>query len=543
MNYIKSAYERLPFQTKVMTLTTLLIFSIFVALSFYIHSIMAQTIETEIGEKALAVSSTIAQSSEIVDAFDAEDPSALIQPLTKSIQEEIGAEYIVVGNKDEIRYAHVLEDRIGKKMVGDDNERALQEGKSYISKKKGSLGLAVRGKSPIIQNGEVIGVVSVGYLLSDIKTMIFEKNKPIIFLFLCFLLIGMLGTVLIGRHLKKLLFQMEPHEIATSLLQKKAILQSAKEGIIAVDTDNKITLFNDSAKDILEMNISAEHEIIGKPLTDFTDIPLLEKAKDVDPNEDREFILEHDIVLMNMYSLVEKNIQYGAVATFRRKTELENVTRELSTIKQYTDGLRAQTHEFTNKLHTISGLLQLNHVEEALAFIREDHHQPLHPQTIEMETIEDPAIQALLIAKWHQANEKGIQLIVHQDSQLEKLPSPIYRDVMLKVIGNLIDNAYQAVNDAPAVSLFVTDIGKDIILEVDDNGPGIPVGNEETIFNDGYTTKKGPNHGTGLYIVKKAVTLLSGHVFLESGELGGARFIVTIPKEEPEDAKNKRYDY
>src|SRR5699024_11718984 len=76
----------------------------------------------------------------------------------------------VIGNQDEIRYAHPLEDRIGKQMVGDDNERALQKGESYVSRSKGSIGLSIRGKTPIIKDGEIVGVVSVGYLLDDINT-------------------------------------------------------------------------------------------------------------------------------------------------------------------------------------------------------------------------------------------------------------------------------------------------------------------------------------------------------------------------------------
>src|SRR5699024_8113996 len=119
----------------------------------------------EVGKKALATSTTISNSPTIINAFDEEDPSAQIQAYTKSIQDKIDAEFIVIGNQDEIRYAHPLEDRIGKQMVGGDNERALQKGESYVSRSKGSIGLSIRGKTPIIKDGEIVGVVSVGYLL------------------------------------------------------------------------------------------------------------------------------------------------------------------------------------------------------------------------------------------------------------------------------------------------------------------------------------------------------------------------------------------
>jgi len=532
MRSFKTAYDRFPFQTKVMLLMTLLIFSIFIVLTVYIFHTMQQSIKEEIGEKALAVSETIAHSPDTVEGFEEKEPSKTLQPLANSIQKEIDAEYIVIGNTEEIRYAHPMEDRLGEKMVGDDNERALEKGESYVSEKEGSLGPAIRGKSPVIHDGNIIGVVSVGYLLSDVNAIIWNKNQPILLLFVLFLLVGMGGAVFIGKHLKRLLFQMEPQEIAISLMQKDAILESAKEGIVAVDTANTITSINESAKEILNIEHLTEQKLIGQSLSSFTSISLLEKASDHKPNQDREVILEQAIVLMNIYSLIENEEQYGAVAIFRRKTELENVTKELMNIKQYANGLRAQTHEFTNKLHTISGLLQLNHVEEALTLIQENFNQQLQIPGERAKFIDDPSIQALIVAKQYQAKEKGIQFSLQEESQLNGTVSSVYQDVLLKVVGNLLDNAFQAVMHSPEVSLFMTDMGEDIIIEVDDNGSGISAGQEETIFQEGYTTKTSNDNGKGLSIVQKAVHLLQGRIFIEPSELGGARFVVIIPKED-----------
>src|SRR5699024_10088154 len=148
-------------------------------------------------------------------------------------------------------------------------------------------------------------------------------------------------------------------------------------------------------------------ELIGQSLSHFTSVSLLDKASDRRPNQDREVILEQDIDLMNIYNLIKKEERFGAVAIFRRKTELENVKKELTNIQQYADGLRAQTHEFTNKLHTISGLLQLNHVEEALSLIQENFNQQTQVSESNREEIKDPAIQALLTAKQYQAEAQG----------------------------------------------------------------------------------------------------------------------------------------
>jgi len=527
----KKAYNRLRFQTKVMILTSVLIFIIFIALSVYIQSIIAQNIEDEVGQRALAVSNTIAQSQEIIAAFDEDHPEQTIQPLTKAIQEEIGAEFIVVGNTNEVRYSHSHEDRIGKQMVGDDNERALLHGESYASKREGSLGSSIRGKSPIIKDNEIIGVVSVGYLLDDVKEIAREKNQPILFLLITFLGIGILGSIFIAKHLKKLLFNMEPDEIAESFLQKEAILQSTKEGIIAVDDHNRITLLNESAKAILQMEGTSDSEFIMQPLDSVADIPLLQYVEQGQSMEDREVIFGNDIVLMNIFAIKEGMQTFGVVATFRRKTDLEKVTKELSTIKQYTEGLRSQTHEFSNKIHTILGLLELGHHEEAMDFIRQDYDIQTTRHHALIDTIDEPAVQGLLIAKYNQANEKGIDFTLSEDSQLSKLTSIPYRDVILKVLGNMIDNAFHAVKDNPTVTVFMTDIGQDIIIEIDDNGPGIDVEEEQYIFTYGFSTSGEEGRGTGLYLVKQAVTLLNGDVFIEASELKGTRFVIIIPKE------------
>lgn len=535
MRTLKKAYDRLRFQTKVMMLTTILIFVIFIALSIYIRTVIAENIKEEVSEKALAVSNTISENTEIIDAMDNEEPEKIIQPLTKSIQEQIGAEFIVIGNANEIRYSHTLADRIGKTMVGDDNERALNNGETYVSEQVGSLGLSIRGKSPIIKDGNVIGVVSVGYLIDNINEKIAQKNRAIITLFIVFLIIGVTGSLFIARHLKKLLFHMEPHEIAEEHLQKEAILKSTKEGIIAVNSNNHITLLNDSAKEMLQLERYQYNDIIGKPLQSIIELPLLHDEQ-MPFLQDGEFIMNNEIVLMNTFALQDNQKRFGAVATFRKKTDLEKFTKELSTIKQYTEGLRAQTHEYANKIHTILGLLQLDHKDAAIDFIRSDTEIRDTRRHVMTDAIEDPVIEGLFIAKMNIANEKGVQFNINKDSHLGNLISFRYRDVLLKVLGNIIDNAFYAVNNNPQVEVFITDIGKDIVMEIDDNGPGIQPADEAHIFDHGFSTKHKNGHGNGLYLVKKAVSLVGGEIFLEAGVWNGARFVVIIPKEGEVDA-------
>ena len=101
-----------------------------------------------------------------------EDPASIINPIAVSIQQATGAEFIVVGNMEEIRYAHPIAEQIGKKMIGEDSERALRYGESYVSKAIGSLGSSLRAKVPVYLDGEIVGVVSVGFLTEELQNII-----------------------------------------------------------------------------------------------------------------------------------------------------------------------------------------------------------------------------------------------------------------------------------------------------------------------------------------------------------------------------------
>ena len=192
------------------------------------------------------------------------------------IQEVTGAEFIVVGNVEEIRYAHPIPELIGEKMIGKDNERALHSGESYVSKATGSLGSSLRAKVPVKLDGEIVGVVSVGFLVDDIQSIIRNYSKE---LWTVLLLIGaaaLFGAVFLASYIKKTLYGLEPEEIAYLLFQKEKILQSTHEGILAVDQNGMITMMNTAAENIIDGQEAEENEYLGKSVNrvlPFSEIP------------------------------------------------------------------------------------------------------------------------------------------------------------------------------------------------------------------------------------------------------------------------------
>ncbi|WP_332633388.1 sensor histidine kinase [Halalkalibacter flavus] len=535
--YLNKPKTKLNLKLKMTFLIVILIIGMFSIVGLFLQYFLSDTLETQLGERALSVAESVAQIPELKDAFGLDNPSAVIQPLVSPIREATGAEFIVVGNRNEIRYAHPNPDQIGNKMVGEDNDRALIHGESYVSKAVGSLGQSIRGKVPVIsREGEIIGVVSVGFLNEDVQSIVKNYSQELWYVLLAIVGVGMIGAVLIANYIKKLLFGLEPEEISHLLLQKETILQSTHEGIIAVNKDGTITMMNAAAKRLISSNRKETDQLIGRPILEvLPNSKLHEVLERGESQYNKELLLGNHIVLVNRVPIYYDNMLIGAVSTFRNKTEIEKLTKELTRVKQYADALRAQTHEFSNKMYTILGLIQLEKSEEAVDFIRRESNIQQKWIRFLVEKVPDPLVNAILLGKLNQANEQRVRLTIDPESRLTYRLSDKKREALVTVLGNLIENAIDAVknNSEPKrdVSIFFTDIGEEIVFEIEDAGKGVPSDFALDIFKQGFSTKEGSHRGIGLALTKQVLTEIDGDIFLEEGELGGACFVVIIPKD------------
>lgn len=526
------AFIRFNLRGKMIALISILIICIFIIFAFFLHWFITETTEEQLGKRALSVANSVAWIPEVREAFHLEDPASVIQEIVTPIQQQTEAEFIVVGDVESIRYSHPQPEKIGKRMVGEDNDRALLHGETYVSTAEGSLGLSIRGKTPIYSaDGDIIGLVSVGFLNDDIQEIIKEQTSPLWLSLALMISLGLIGAVFIANHIKKLLHNMEPEEISQLVVQKEAILQSTHEGIIAVDTNGLVTMMNTKAQQLLFIKPGIENDYENKPLEDW--LPHTRQMLDK-PVHDKEMILGDTVVLVNQTPIHSKEEKLGTVLTFREKTELEGVIHELSRVKQYANAQRAQTHEFSNKLYTILGLLQLEQPEEAIDFIKKNQQIGQSWERSLTERIAEPIIHAILQGKLNQANELGVKMTIHPDSSLTYSFSEEEKDVLLTVLGNIIENAIEAVkNQAPdkrRVSILFTDIGEDIMIEVEDSGSGIRKEDEPYLFDQGFSTKKGSHRGNGLALSRQAINQIGGYILLEDSDLGGACFSIILPK-------------
>lgn len=521
---------RFSLRGKMILLISLLIATVSLLFAFLLHELLSDTIEDQVGKRALSIAHSVAEISELQDAFALEDPAAIIQDIVAPIMDKTEAEFIVVGNLEGIRYSHPDPEKIGDEMVGGDNERALRYGESYVSKQRGTLGLSIRGKVPVYKDGEIVGVVSVGILNNSVQTLIDHRSRSLWLTLGLVLLIGIAGAVLISSYIKRLLGNMEPEEISSLYTRQQAILQSTHEGILATDASNRITLINAAAKEILDDSPEA---VPGGSADSLLPVP-----EDSDEAyQGREMVLGNQTVVANRTPIAGSGAYAGSVITFRRKSDLQKITEELSRIRQYANTQRAQTHEHSNKMHIILGLLINGRSDEAIDYIRKENSMQTGQLKFLEEHLSDPLIQALLQGKQSRAAELGIRLSINPDSRLSHELSEARQDALLTALGNVIENAFEAVREKPggkrAVSVYFTDLGNDVLFEVEDTGGGVAPGNFDRLFRSGFSTKNGESRGIGLALSRQSLLEAGGEITYEEGE-SGACFIISIPKKEEE---------
>src|SRR5712692_7507919 len=257
--------------------------------------------------------------------------------MAERIRHATGASFVVVANLQGIRYSHPDPAKIGKKLSTDPSIPLT--GGTYVGVQTGSLGKSVRAKVPIYGvGGEVIGLVSVGLLEKRVTAHLISDLPVILIPPALGLLLGVAGSFLLARRIKRQTFGLEPDEIATLLEHREAMLHGIREGAVAVDTRGHVTLVNDEAKRLLGLDSSA----IGKHLAE--SVPS-GRVRDVllgtVDRPDQVVLVDDHVLVVNRMPVSVRGQEIGAVITLRDRTELEGLLRELDDVRSLAEALRA----------------------------------------------------------------------------------------------------------------------------------------------------------------------------------------------------------
>jgi two-component system CitB family sensor kinase len=521
---------RLSTQIVVLQLAIVLLI---VGVGFAVSYVRARDdLDARAGSQSLAIARTVASIPSVIRAFSLPHPAAVIDPIAERIRRMTGASFVVVANREGVRYSHPNPKMIGVSLLHDpgENPAPVLAGGTFVGAQPGSLGRSMRAKVPVRNaKGAVIGLVSVGVLEKSVSASLWGDLPVLLIPPLLGLLLGGAGSFLLARRIKRQTFGLEPDEIATLLEQREAMLHGIREGAIATDALGRVTLLNDEAQRLLGLGADA----VGRRLDE-----LVPSGRVADvllgrlDGADQVILVGDRVLVANRMPVDLRGRRIGAVVTLRDRTELEALLRELADVRGLADALRSQDHEFAHRLHVIGGLIELGRYEEAVQFI---NRSSLLQQTLAesvIGSVGDPIVAALLLGKAAVASERGVELSVSASSRLPEDLGDVRG--LITVLGNLIDNAIDSVAALPGgegrVEVSLEIARGELEIRVRDTGTGVDPAISEEIFRDGFTTKVAAGaarRGLGLALVSQEVRRRGGRIAVESD--GGAVFTVLLP--------------
>jgi len=510
-----------------------------------------QRVSGEYGQRALAIARTLAADPEVrseVSRYSsatrspgAESDRALaaapLERIAADTWAHTGALYVVVTDDTGIRLAHPQLGRLGE-MVSTDPSAALH-GSEVVVQQRGTLGESVRAKVPVRQpdSDQVVGEVSVGISTAAVHEQLLRDLRRAGVLAGFALLAGVLGSMLLARRWHGLTLGLQPPELAELVREQAAVLHGIGEGVVAVDTRWRTTVVNDEARRLLGIDGTAGTGVDELGLTPrIAEVFRAAQARPVPA------AVGDRLLVVTARTVSREGRELGAVLSVRDRTDVESLTRQLDAVQSMSTVLRAQRHEFANRLHLLSGLLHGGRAHEASQYIDELLGSgPLGAALPGMDALRDPYLQAFLAAKAAHARESGVELRLGPNTWVDaNLVAPV--DVTT-VLGNLLDNAIEAARVGAPLASRVVEVelvqeGSTLHIAVADSGAGVPDDLLESIFAEGVSTRADNGapggRGVGLALSRQVARVLGGDVVLASpggGDmpLSGAEFIARLP--------------
>lgn len=500
-----------------------------------------QQLAAEVGAKSLAVAQSLAVDatlrSAVTDESGTDDPpqaavlvNGTVQKFAEDVRQRTGALFVVVTDKAGFRLAHPNPQELGKP-VSTSPEEALA-GREVTVQQVGTLGASVRSKVPVWSpdGGRVVGEVSVGYSMDDVFDSLRRSVVPIAGVALAALGIGLAASALLTRRLRALTLGLEPEEIGELVQDQEVVLHGVEEGVLGIAPDGRITVCNVKASRLLGLDAGA----VGKTAVE-AGLPAAVLGLMETPAVEGlpvQLVVDQAVLVVSARKVARGKADLGWVLMVRDQTDVQALSRQLDAVGALSTALRAQRHEFANRLHTVSGLLDIGDTGAAADYLRRTLETgPLKYPVQHADRLQDTYLQAFVGAKSAQAAERGVLLRIGEETAIRgQLTDP---QNTTAVLGNLIDNAVSAAirsgRDNPWVEIELLGDGADLHLTVSDSGDGIAE-NVDDPFAEGATASGGPEggpvlgrgEGLGLTLSRQIARLGGGDVWIiSSGRPGG----------------------
>ncbi|MDR3080619.1 MAG: sensor histidine kinase, partial [Streptomyces sp.] len=439
------------------------------------------------GHQAMAVASSVADSPSVRAAIRTSDPRGTLQPYALQVQRHTGVDFVTIMDPKGIRWTHPNPSLIGERFLGH-TERALK-GETFTETYTGTLGPSVRAVAPIHDGGRIVGLVSAGIKVDTVSARVREQVTTLLGVASGALTLGGIGTYVINARLRRSTHGMNATELSHMHDYHQAALHAVHEGLLMLDGQFRVALINDGGRELLGVT----GEVVGHSVADLgLPTPLTSALLSSAPRVDEVHLTATRVLVVNT-SPVSGGEKRGTVVTLRDVTRLQSLMGELNSERGFTQALRSQAHEAANRLHTVVSLIELGRAQEAVEFATAELElaQALTDQVVA--AVDEPVLAALLLGKAAQANERGVELVVSQDSRIDDglLPPSIPARDLVTILGNLIDNAMDAAQGSVGARVTVTaySVGTELVLRVSDTGAGVDPAHAEAVFERGWSTK------------------------------------------------------
>ncbi|MFD1213148.1 ATP-binding protein [Arthrobacter sp. GCM10027362] len=517
-------------------------------------------------QRMLSLAVAVADSPFVLDAVRSPSPTRVLQPYVEDIARDTPVDFITIMAPDGTRFTHPDPEQIGRKYIG--SIETARRGRPATEVFAGTLGPSVRAIVPVKDaSGSVKALVAAGVTVTNVAVAVNARVPFVILTGLAILALSTLVSWLISRYLRRVTLGWGPEQLSSIFVSYESLLHSVREGLLMVDPQGRLVLYNDHAARLLDLPLREP----GSPPMDVASLPLPQdlrqlllsgrQARDEHyATEDRILVVSQDPALpppgrpgprpRTASDAGSAGQRLGTVAILRDHTEIQSLAGEVESMRTLANALRAQTHEHSNRLHTIVSLIELGRGDEALQFAARDLQQSQQLTDEVVAAVDEPFVTALLVGKAAQANELGINLGITAGSigvPAAGVPAGARRldpADLVTIVGNLLDNAFDAVTVAgpgPAGDTGVQEVkevsvdfltGPDRLwIEVRDNGPGLSGEALHRAFELGYSTKPAgaQGRGVGLALVRQAVKRLQGEITVENDD--GTVFTVSLPLE------------
>ena len=527
--YTLGSIQKMSFRFQIILIVTL---ALFLGVAGSLINVQSETKRRD--QNLQNVAEAIAQSPLLsVKSSDAVNSAVLTEYLDSLRDTLEDIDVISVVNTESLRLYHSNHELIGS--VYDGTLPSFKENSQgyYATTDNGPSGMQRRAYAAIYdEDGNYAGFVMAIMLMENIKA----ETVQIILIFTLITIVAILIELLISTELsgkiKKSLLGYEPDVFTSMFRMRDNILESLDEGIVAVDSEGEIQFMNKSATEMLTDD-SGEESLVGKDITSLSKtIPSLNLL--CSPDASHSVSSGDDNILIDTIPIRENDSVIGTVGILHDRKEYTKLMEDLTGTRYLVDSMRANNHDFTNKLHVILGLIQMKMYSEATSYIQ--NITMVQRETISkvMNCINEPAVAALLIGKIARASELNVKFVLREGCYYSSADISIPSEILVTVIGNLIDNAFESMNDMNyngQKELLFGMYSKPgaLLITTDDTGTGIEEDNIDRIFENGFSTK-GNERGTGLYQVKKLVENAGGNINLESQEGIGTSFTVSFKK-------------